>query len=343
MIRILLFLAAILLSCAQLDAAVTKSFREVTAKADADLQAGNVDAAIEEYNRVIVLKLTPQLASIAVMRRGNCYYAKHDLEQAIADYDQALRLDPKNAGAYDNRANALDARGNRDDALKDYDEALRLSPRNAYVYLNRGSLLMELGDFSGALADYARVLTINPREEAAHIGRSRIYLMECKREEALKEAGAAIAIAPGRALGYDCRASVYMELRRYKEAEADIKKAMGLTYYDPTAALSSLAWFRATCPDPHFRNGKEALEAARRRCQNTNFFGYACLDTLAAAYAETGDFDQAAKSEAQAIRTAPSRLPGLPEMKERLNLYKSQKPFRDEPRKTPIQSKSKVK
>jgi tetratricopeptide (TPR) repeat protein len=330
-------IALVVFACANLfGTPVTKSFREVTAKGDADLLAGNLDAAIAEFNRIIVLNLTPQLASLAVMRRGNCYYAKHDLDRAIADFDQALRLDPKNAGAYDNRANALEARGDMDDAIKDYNESLRLNPRNAYAYLNRGSFLIEQGDFAGALADYAKTLAINPREEAAHIGRANIYLMRCKREEALKEANAAIAIAPGQASVYGCRASVYMELRRYVEAEADIKKAMRLKYYDPTAALSLFAWLRATCPDPHFRNGKEALEAARRRCQSTNF--HQCLGTLAAAYAETGDFDQAVKYQAQAIEETPSRQPMLPDMKQRLELYTKHKPFRDEPRKTPIQA-----
>jgi tetratricopeptide (TPR) repeat protein len=330
-------IALLLFACANLfGATVTKSFRELTAKGDADLKAGDLDDAIAEYNRIIALNLTPQQASLAVMARGNCYYAKHDFDRAIADFDQALRLDPKNAGAYGNRANALQARGDADDAIKDYNESLRLNPRNAYAYLNRGSFLMEQGDFAGALADYAKTLAINPREEAPHIGRAKIYLMRCKREEALKEANAAIAIAPGQASVYSCRASVYMELRRYKEAEADIKEAMRLKYYDPTAALSLFAWFRGTCPDPHFRNGKQALEAAQRRCQSTNF--HQCLDTLAAAYAETGDFDQAVKCQAQAIEETPSRQPMLPEMKERLELYKKHKAFRDEPRETPIQA-----
>jgi tetratricopeptide (TPR) repeat protein len=337
-------IALVVFTCADaFGTAVVKSFREAIAKANADFLAGNLDTAIEDYNRIIALHLTPQLASLTVMRRGNCYYAKHDLERAIADFDHALRLDPKNAAAYDNRANALDARGDTDDAIKDYDQALRLNPRDAYIYLNRASLLVELSDFTGALDDYARALAINPHEEGVYIGRARIYLMRCQREEALKNADVAVAIAPGQPSVYVYRAAVYMELRRYTEAETDIKKAMRIKSYDPTAGVSSLAWFRATCPDSHFRDGKEALEAARRRCQNTNFFRYACLDTLAAAYAEIGEFDQAVKSETQAIEKAPSRLPTLPDMKERLDLYQTRKPFRDEPRKIPIQSKGGVK
>src|SRR5215475_3561236 len=186
-----LFFVAI--ACAM---AAGESLRELTAKADADLNAGNIESAIAEYNQILTLNLTPQVASIVVMRRGNCYYGKHDVERAIKDYDQALRLDPRNAAAYDNRANALDARGDWDDARKDYDESLRLNPRNPYAYLNRGALLAEHGELSGALSDYAKALELNPHEEHAHVGRVEIYLLQCKREAALKEANAAISIAP---------------------------------------------------------------------------------------------------------------------------------------------------
>jgi tetratricopeptide (TPR) repeat protein len=311
--------------------AETKSFREVTAKADADFQAGNLDAAIQEYNRVIALNLTPQQASVATMRRGNCYYAKHEVDRAIADFDQALRLDPTNAGAYDNRANALDARGDRDDAIKDYNESVRLNPRNIYVYINRAILLAEEGNFNSAFADYAKALTINPKDEMAYTGRAFLYLMQKAPAKALKEANAAIAIAPGRVPGHHARARAYIQMGRYAEAESEIKTIMDLKNSDRTEALSMLAWFRATCPDPHFRNGTQALDAAQQNCQSKNFFGFDCQDTLAAAYAEIADFDQAVKYETQAVETAPSGFPNLSEMKKRLELYKQHQPYREEP------------
>jgi len=326
-------IALVVFACANLfGTTVTKSFREVTAKADADFQAGHLDAAIAEYNRIIALNLTPQLASLAVMRRGNCYYAKHDLDRAIADFDQALRLDPRNAAAYDNRANALDARGDRADAIKDYNESARLNPRNIYVYVNRASLLTEEGDFTSALADYAKAMTINPHDEMAYTGRAYLYLMQRAPGRALKEANAAIAIAPGSVSGYSARARAYMQMGRYAEAEANIKKMMHLKNFDRTTALSVLAWFRATCPDRHFRDGRQALDAARRHCQSMTFFGFDCQDTLAAAYAEIGDFDQAVNYQTQALETAPSRFPLLSEMKRRLELYKQHRPYRDEPK-----------
>lgn len=142
----------------------------------------------------------------------------------------------------------------------------------------------------------------------------------------------AIAIAPGQAVPYITRAEAYMDLGRYADVEADIQRSLRLKNYDRTMALSELAWFRARCPDPHFRDGRQALQAAQRRCGNMNFFSFGCLQTLAAAYAELGDFDQAVNDQVRAIQTAPSGYPKLSEMKERLELYKKHKPYREWPK-----------
>lgn len=311
-------------------ATVVKTLNQLTAKADRAYEAGNSDAAITEYNRVLALNLTPAQASVALMRRGNCYEAKHDLERAIADYDQALRLDPKNAAAYDNRAIALEARGDRDDAIKDYNEALRLTPRNATAYLNRAGLFLEDGDLSRALDDYTKALTINGQLAEAHCGRADIYLWREQPSKALVEADAAIAADAHAICGYSSRAHAYVALGRYVDAQTDVEKALKVKTYDPTLAFSALAWFRATCPDAHFRNGKQALEAARKRCQPSNYFNYFCLDLLAVAYAEVGDFDQAVSYETQALEKAPPHGPRFLKMKKRIELFKQHQPYREE-------------
>ena len=65
-------------------------------------------------------------------------YAKKEYDKAIADYDQAIRLDPKYAAAYHNRGLAWYAKKEYDKAIADYDEAIRLDPKYAVAYDNRG-------------------------------------------------------------------------------------------------------------------------------------------------------------------------------------------------------------
>ena len=78
-------------------------------------------------------------AAKAYNNRGVAYYKKGDYDRAIADYNEALRLDPKDASAYNNRGSAYAGEGDHDRAIADYNEALRLDPKYVYAYYNRGS------------------------------------------------------------------------------------------------------------------------------------------------------------------------------------------------------------
>src|SRR6516225_4005720 len=83
--------------------------------------------------------------------RGNAWRNKGDLDRAIADYNEAIRLDPKDAKAYNNRGIASRAKADLDRAIADYNEAIRLDP-NAGSYKNRGVANLYAGSLSKALA-----------------------------------------------------------------------------------------------------------------------------------------------------------------------------------------------
>ena len=80
----------------------------------------------------------------------------------------------------------------------------------------------------------------------------------------------------------------------YQEGIANCKKAVELAP-DNGHSHNNLAWLLAICPDPILRNGAEALKQAKKACELTKWEDSHCLGTLAAAYAETGDFDKAVK------------------------------------------------
>jgi len=93
-------------------------------------------------------------------------------------------------------------------------------------------------------------------------------------------------------------------------------------------AFNDLAWLLATCPEESLRDGRRAVELATRSCELTEWKGAGTLGTLAAAYAETGDFDKAVEWQEKAIKLYTSEG-DKKEWSERLNLYKNRKPLRE--------------
>jgi Tfp pilus assembly protein PilF len=124
------------------------------------------------------------------------------------------------------------------------------------------------------------------------------------------------------------RADAYKIIGQPELALRDLREAVRLMPKDPTAN-NSLAWFLATCPEERFRNGTEAVSATTKACELSQWERSGSIDTLAAAYAEVGDFDQATKYEKQSIDASLSPKK-REEYEKRLALFQQRKPFRDE-------------
>jgi tetratricopeptide (TPR) repeat protein len=114
-------------------------------------QAHNdLDRAMADFNES--MRIDPTYPP-AYNNRGITWYRRGELDRAIADYDQAIRLDPKDAEACYNRGLAWKAKNDLDRAIADYSEAIRLSPKFANAYNNRGSAWGAKGDLNRAIAE----------------------------------------------------------------------------------------------------------------------------------------------------------------------------------------------
>ena len=98
-----------------------------------------------------------------------------DLEGAIADYTEAIRLDPTFASAYNNRGATWSKIGIYDEAISNFDTLIRLEPDNSDAYFNRGFNRAAKGDMTGAIADYSQTLRINPGDVDAMINRAEAH------------------------------------------------------------------------------------------------------------------------------------------------------------------------
>jgi tetratricopeptide (TPR) repeat protein len=114
---------------------------------------------------------------MAFYNRGVTYRRKGDIDRAIADYSETIRLDPRNAQAFSNRCSARASIGRElRQALDDCSESLRLRPNNANTLDNRGFTYLKLGQIDAALADYEASLSGNPTNPRALYGRGLIRL-----------------------------------------------------------------------------------------------------------------------------------------------------------------------
>ena len=91
------------------------------------------------------------------------------------------------------------------------------------------------------------------------------------------------------------------------------------------------AWLLATCPEAAHRDGKRAVESATRACELTKWKHAGYVDTLAASYAETGDFDKAVHWQRKAVELLPKDSDERSGMEDRLKLYRNRTPYRDKP------------
>ena len=99
---------------------------------------------------------------------------KGDYERAIADFNEAIRLDPKDAAAYRNRGFAWKSKGDYDRAIADYNEAIRLDPKFAIAYYNRGLAYEAKNNLAQALTDFRSFVRLAPNDPDGPKAVSRI-------------------------------------------------------------------------------------------------------------------------------------------------------------------------
>jgi tetratricopeptide (TPR) repeat protein len=312
--------------------------------------------AITDCDKVLSLD-----AGFAAVRglRGECYAALGDTEKALADFAQALQEDPDHAPDYlmaraslqldcenytgviadcnqalslfQDHAAALRLRGlahrelhNLDQADRDLSESLRLDDRSILTWLARATIRLDLKQYSAAAQDCETVIKLAPQTRAFTLrGICRQNLNDLP--GSIADFNEAIRQAPDQPLTYNLRASVHYRMGNYSRAVQDHIEALKRNPRD-AGTFNQIGWLRATAPDPDVRNGRQAKECATRACELSEWQEAGFLDTLAAACAECGDFEEAIKWQKKARDLAPER--DNDDYEQRLKLYEDGKAYR---------------
>ena len=189
------------------------------------------------------------------LRSGNKHFQQGKYEEAIADYNEAIRINPESAEAYYNRGTTKDLLGRHEEALEDYNEAIRINPESAEAYYNRGTTKDVLGRHEEALEDYNEATRVNPQFAQAYYNRGNAKDALGRHEEALEDYDEAIRINSQYAQAYCNRGTVKLTLDQHDEAIEDYNEAIRINpqfakaYYNRGIAKGMLGWYEEAIAD----------------------------------------------------------------------------------------------
>ena len=272
-------------------------------------------------------KLTP-----AYILRGLAYAAKDRLDDALADFSKAISLTPTDERPFILRAAVFQQKKDYDKAIADYTQALNRKPDSVDLMLDRGLCYASKEDDDKALADFDRAVQREPKNTRALQLRGSAYSQKGSGEKALADFSEAISINANDPVTYLFRSQHYLVDNQPEKGLADLEEVMRRAP-NYSGAANDYAWTLATNPKDSIRDGHKAVEYAKKACHGTDYKYAPSLDTLAAAHAEAGEWDDAVKWQTEAATLAEKTHPDdVKGMKERLALYKEKKAFREIPK-----------
>jgi len=183
------------------------------------------EKALEDFDEAI--KLNPKNAD-AYNGRGITYRKLEQHERAIEDYNRAIELNPNYAKAYYNRGNAYRKLNQPERAIEDYNKAIELNPDYVEAYNNRGLAYSDLKQYERAIEDYNKAIELNPDYAKAYYNRGNAYRKLNQPERAIEDYNKAIELNPDYVEAYNNRGLAYSDLKQYERAIEDYNKAIEL-------------------------------------------------------------------------------------------------------------------
>lgn len=203
---------------------------------------GDFQGAIADYTQAI--KLNPNYLK-AYNNRGLARYLLGNNQGAIADFNQVLKIDSSDVDAYNNRGLARYNLGDKKGALADYSQALRFNPKYALAYNNRGIARNNLDDNQGAIADFNQALKINPNYAEAYAGRGLARYQLKDKQGAITDYNQALRINPKLATAYTSRGVAKSDLGDKQGAIADFNQALKINpNFAPTYTVRGITRFQ---------------------------------------------------------------------------------------------------
>lgn len=221
-----IFLMAALLGVTPAQASVERALLYAQEGVNA-LMRGNNGKAIEAYGKALEDENLPEARRASIFNdRGVAHWRQQRYEQALADFEESIKLNPDFAPVYNNRGNVLMAMGRVEDAIADFSQAIALAPAYGAAFNNRGNAYVALGQLEKAEADLRRAIALLPSSAAPLNGRGKIAAANQRPFASLRFLNRAILLNRNYPAAYRNRAAALIEVRHYDEALKDLEQAV---------------------------------------------------------------------------------------------------------------------
>lgn len=293
-------------------------------RAKVQAQLNDWSAAEADYSMAIAQ--APGNAEAWEGRGGVRSHLSDNAAGAVADLDEALRLEPQRHAALARRCFAKAKAGPPKAALPECDEAVRLAPGSPAARAARAMVLELCGDLPAAIAEFIEVTKLVPNLPVAWRDLATARRRAGDLDGALAALDQAVALSPNSPQALVNRGTVQAERCQWREAAADLSAALNHAPHS-LEIQNDLAWLLATAPDDSVRDPRHAVFLAEPlvRAKVTG----EVLDTLAASYAAAGRFDDAIREQQRAIgQLTAAKSRQLADAGARLRLYEAKLPYR---------------
>jgi tetratricopeptide (TPR) repeat protein len=302
---------------------------------------GQADRAFNLVEQAV--RLRPDDAT-GYVELGTLFVRANQTPKAIEAFEKALSLDPNLAQVRSNLATLYYQSGRTADGTKELRVASHAQPANLDIQYNLAASLVNSGDTAGARKVLTEALAVDPSHIPSRYLLGVVQAQEEHFTEAVQSFKEVIARDPSNNEARIDLGRAQWEMGRYADSIASFREAQKLAPRNPEIARE-VAWSLAVCPDEKLRNGQEALAMARALAEQGGARDPRYLDLLAAAQAETGDFQGAVETGDRAIRIIQNTIVGrrdratpaqmqlmqdfLRELTARVDGYRNGKPHRD--------------
>ncbi|MBL8850508.1 MAG: tetratricopeptide repeat protein, partial [Planctomycetaceae bacterium] len=287
-------------------------------------QQGQIDEAREWYRRV--LEKSPEDTS-ALLNLATADLAQQRPEDARKVLQKLLEIDPSSADANFYLAQASLHAGDAEQARRDFDRAIACDPEHVESFSSLGDLHFERGELDRALPYYEAAIRLDPYSPGPFINRGIALGQMSRLNEAIACFQDGLKFSPDDPLLHSNLGFAFQQSGYLKEAIEHYNATMSVAPDEPLASVN-LPMLLSAAPDAKLRDGPRAVEIAARAVKASRGASPEAYDALAAAYAETGRFEEATTAIETALRSPNLETTQFQDMRRRADLYRSHTPYR---------------